>query len=221
MQRFFDILFSGIAIILLSPVFLILILILRFSGEGEIIFSQPRVGRFGKKIFILKFVTMLKNSPNMGSGTVTLKNDPRVLPVGKFLRKTKLNELPQLINIFIGDMSLIGPRPQTIRCFEAFPQIYQKEIMKVRPGLSGIGSIVFRNEEEILSNSKDADYIYDELIMPYKGELESWYIKRKNIFLYFYLIFLTTLVVFFDSIKIKTFLPKSIPSMPDLLKKCL
>lgn len=221
MQRFFDILFSGIAIILLSPVFLILILILRFSGEGEIIFSQPRVGRFGKKIFILKFATMLKNSPNMGSGTVTLKNDPRVLPVGKFLRKTKLNELPQLINIFIGDMSLIGPRPQTIRCFEAFPQIYQKEIMKVRPGLSGIGSIVFRNEEEILSNSKDADYIYDELIMPYKGELESWYIKRKNIFLYFYLIFLTTLVVFFDSIKIKTFLPKSIPSMPDLLKKCL
>ena len=99
------------ALVLLSPLLLPLMFILRVTGEGEIFFPQSRVGRGGKDFKLYKFATMLKDSPNMGTGTVTVKNDPRVLPMGGFLRKTKINELPQLINIFNGDMSVIGPRP--------------------------------------------------------------------------------------------------------------
>ena len=107
MIRFFDILFSGIALLILSPLLVPVSIILRLTGEGEVFFLQERIGKGGKKFKLFKFATMLKNSPNIGTGTVTMRNDPRVLPVGKLLRKTKINELPQLLNIFIGDMSVI------------------------------------------------------------------------------------------------------------------
>jgi lipopolysaccharide/colanic/teichoic acid biosynthesis glycosyltransferase len=116
-------------------------LILKFSGEGEIFFVQERVGKEKKLFRLFKFATMLKDSQKIGSGTVTMKNDPRVLPVGSFLRKTKINELPQLLNVFLGHMSLIGPRPQASRCFNAFPVKFQEIIIQVKPGLSGIGPI--------------------------------------------------------------------------------
>jgi lipopolysaccharide/colanic/teichoic acid biosynthesis glycosyltransferase len=195
MQRFFDIIFSGIALILLSPLLLPLMFILRVTGEGEIFFTQSRVGRGGKHFRLYKFATMLKNSPNMGTGTVTVKNDPRVLPMGGLLRKTKINELPQLINIFNGDMSVIGPRPQTQRCFDAFSITSQNEIIKVRPGLSGIGSIIFRDEDDMMHVNNDPDKFYDEIVMPYKGSLEAWYVSNQNIFSYFSLISLTIWVV--------------------------
>ena len=135
----------------------------------------------------------------MGTGTVTLKDDPRVLPVGRFLRTTKLNELPQLLNILLGDMSLIGPRPQTQRCFDAFPKSSQVEIVKVVPGLSGIGSIVFRGEEDMMHASKDPDQFYDEVIMPYKGELECWFVKNQGVLVYLKSIFFTAWVVLFPN----------------------
>jgi lipopolysaccharide/colanic/teichoic acid biosynthesis glycosyltransferase len=165
------------------------------TGEGEIFFTQSRVGRGGKHFRLYKFATMLKNSPNMGTGTVTVKNDPRVLPMGGLLRKTKINELPQLINIFNGDMSVIGPRPQTQRCFDAFSITSQNEIIKVRPGLSGIGSIIFRDEDDMMHVNNDPDKFYDEIVMPYKGSLEAWYVSNQNIFSYFSLISLTIWVV--------------------------
>ena len=195
MQRLFDVVFSGVALIALLPIFLPLMLLLRLTGEGEIFFLQDRIGRQGKYFKLYKFATMLKNSPNIGTGTVTLHNDPRVLPLGGFLRTTKINELPQLINIFKGDMSVIGPRPQTQRCFDAFPTQSQQEIIKVRPGLSGIGSIVFRNEEEMMHANNDPDKFYDEIVMPYKGSLEVWYVSHQNLWSYFCLIGLTAWVV--------------------------
>ena len=149
MQRLLDIVFSASALLALSPLLVPAIVILRCTGEGEIFFCQNRVGRGGQMFGLFKFATMLKASPSIGTGTVTLKDDPRVLPFGQFLRKTKINELPQLLNILMGHMSIIGPRPQTQRCFDAFPKGSQNEIIKVRPGLSGIGSIVFRAEENI------------------------------------------------------------------------
>lgn len=195
MQRFFDIFFSGIALSILTPFILPLIIALKVSGEGEIFFLQERVGK-GKKYFKLyKFATMQKNSPNIGTGTVTIKNDPRILPLGNFLRKTNINELPQLINILKGDMSFIGPRPQTKRCFNAFPLSSQKEIVKVRPGLSGIGSIIFRSEEEMMQGNNDPEKFYDEIVMPYKGSLEAWYVSHQSIASYFYLIMLTILIL--------------------------
>ena len=121
---------------------------------------------------------MLKNSENIGTGTVTIKDDPRILPVGHFLRRTKINELPQLINVFLGDMSVIGPRPQDQRCFDAFPVNAQPIIASVLPGLSGIGSVVFRNEEEMIGDPSNADFFYDNVIMPFKAELEIWFVEN-------------------------------------------
>jgi lipopolysaccharide/colanic/teichoic acid biosynthesis glycosyltransferase len=221
MQRFFDIVFSGIALVLLSPLLLPLMFILRVTGEGEIFFPQSRVGRGGKHFRLYKFATMLKDSPNMGTGTVTVKNDPRVLPMGGFLRKTKINELPQLINIFNGDMSVVGPRPQTQRCFDAFPLSSQNEIIKVRPGLSGIGSIVFRNEEEMMHANNDPDKFYDEIVMPYKGKLEEWYVRNLSIGLYFQLILITIYVVLFTSGKTVWAVLKKLPDPPKSLLKWL
>ena len=120
MERFFDIFFSGLALLFLSPLLVPIFIILKFSGEGEVFFLQERIGKGGDVFKLFKFATMLKDSPNIGTGTVTMKGDPRVLPVGKFLRKTKINELPQLLNIFFGDMSVIGPRPLTPKTFIPF-----------------------------------------------------------------------------------------------------
>ena len=131
MTRIFDIMFSSLALIVLSPILCAIILILRCTGEGEVFYWQTRVGLVNKKIRILKFATMYKVSESIGTGTITLKNDPRILPVGKFLRKSKFNEIPQLFNILIGEMSLIGPRPQTQRCFDAFPQKYKENLTSV------------------------------------------------------------------------------------------
>ena len=194
-QRLLDIIFSGLALVLLAPLLLPVVLILRFTGEGEIFFRQNRVGQGGKPFGLLKFATMLKDSPNMGAGTITLKDDPRVLPVGRVLRKTKINELPQLINVLKGDMSIIGPRPQTRRCFDAFPKPAQKAILTVRPGLSGIGSIVFRGEEDMMHAAGDPDHFYDHVIMPYKGALEEWYVRHQGLGTYLRLIALTAWVV--------------------------
>lgn len=197
MQRVLDIILAGGALLLLAPLLLPIALILRFSGEGEVFFLQQRVGRGGVKFGLYKFATMLKNSPNIGTGTVTLKDDPRVLPVGKFLRKTKINELPQLLNVLRGDMSIVGPRPQTQRCFDAFPEESQRAILRVPPGLSGVGSIVFRDEEELMHASADPERLYDEIIMPYKGKLEEWYVAHRGIATYLKCIFLTLWVVVF------------------------
>lgn len=221
MQRLFDVVFSGGALIVLLPIFLPLLVLLRLTGEGEIFFLQDRIGRKGKYFKLYKFATMLKNSPNIGTGTVTLYNDPRVLPLGGFLRTTKINELPQLINIFKGDMSVIGPRPQTQRCFDAFPTQSQKEIMKVRPGLSGIGSIVFRNEEEMMHCNNSPDKFYDEIVMPYKGKLEEWYVRNESISLYFQLILITIYAVFFNNRKTAWTVFKKLPDPPESLKKWL
>jgi len=219
MQRIFDIIFSGIALVLLSPLLLPLMFILRVTGEGEIFFPQNRVGSGGKHFKLFKFATMLKDSPNIGTGTVTVKNDPRVLPMGGFLRKTKINELPQLINIFNGDMSVIGPRPQTQRCFDAFPLSSQNEIIKVRPGLSGIGSIIFRDEEDMMHANNDPDKFYDEIVMPYKGSLEEWYVANQNIRSYFSLIGLTVWVVLFPRSDLAQKVFKGLPTHPEEMKE--
>tara|TARA_B100001057_G_scaffold500366_1_gene615010 strand:- start:1118 stop:1801 length:684 start_codon:yes stop_codon:yes gene_type:complete len=218
MQRFFDVVFSSIALISLLPLFLSLIFILRLTGEGEIFFLQNRVGLRGKNFKLYKFATMLKDSPNIGTGTVTVKDDRRVLPIGRFLRKTKINELPQLINILKGDMSVIGPRPQTQRCFDAFPSKMQNEIIKVRPGLSGIGSVVFRSEEEMMYEDVEPNQLYDDVIMPYKGKLESWYVNNQSVWNYFVIIILTILIIFTNSTRIVFYCFSSLPRPPKNLK---
>ena len=175
MQRFFDILLSSVAILLFSPILIFTSIILLFTGENKVIYLQKRVGYSGKLFNLIKFATMLENSPN--SGTITFNHDPRILPFGSFLRKSKINELPQLFNIFLGDMSVIGPRPLTKQTFSYYSKDVKQLIVTLRPGLSGIGSIFFRNEQLLL---KQGDYlkVYKTIIAPYKGKLEAWYSKK-------------------------------------------
>jgi len=219
MTRILDILFSFIALLIFFPFGIFIVIILRFTGEGEIFYTQDRIGKNGKHFGLLKFATMLKNSPSIGSGDVTVKNDSRVLPVGRFLRKTKINEIPQLINILIGDMSVVGPRPQTPKNFEYFPPQGKEIILSMRPGLTGIGSIVFRDEETIVANSgKTIEACYYELIGPYKAKLEAWYCERQNIVTYFLLIMSTAWVIVCPRSEIYRRIWSSLPPLPDELR---
>ncbi len=212
MQRIFDVILASLALLVLAPLLVPIALILKFSGEGEIFYKQPRVGYKAELFDILKFATMLKNSPNMGTGLVTVRGDPRILPIGAFLRRTKINELPQLINVLKGDMSLIGPRPLAPRGFNAYTEDVKKIVTQVHPGLSGIGSIALRNEEEILQNvSGDQIQFYDEVVMPYKGALECWYVEHRGLKLYITLVALTILAVIFPKSR---FLDQIFPGLP-------
>ena len=217
-KRLLDLFISVIALIVLSPILILSIIILRFTGEGEVFYLQQRLGLLNSKFFIIKFATMLKDSPSIGSGSITLRNDPRVLPFGKFLRKTKINELPQIINVLKGEMSIVGPRPQMKVDFEKFPESTRDEIYKSKPGITGIGSIVFRDEEKWISNHKgDKHVFYKEKIAPYKTELELWYLKNKSILVDLKLILITALVIIFPKLNIIDKFFKSIPAKPSHL----
>ena len=144
--QIFNLVTSGLSIIFLSPLLIPITLILKFTGEGEVFFSQKRVGKDGNLFLMHKFATMLKDSPNIGTGTLTIKDDPRILPFGNFLRKTKINELPQLFNVFKGEMSIVGPRPQSPETLH-FNKNLQNKIIFVTPGLTGLGSIFFSGKK--------------------------------------------------------------------------
>lgn len=179
--RLADIFFSLLFILLVLPVWIIVIPLLRFTGEGEVFYRQPRVGQGGKHFDLLKFATMLKDSPNLGTGDLTLHNDPRVLPVGRFLRKTKINELPQLFNVLKGDLSIAGPRPQTPRIFALYPREIQEGLIRMRPGLSGVGAILFRGEERMTREAENPTVFYSDVIKPYKGKAELWYLQHRSL----------------------------------------
>ena len=197
MTRFFDILFASVAIAVLLPFMIPVMIGLKLTGEHYVFYEQMRIGKGGREFPLLKFATMLKDSPNLPGGLYTSKDDPRLLPMGKFLRRTKINELPQLVNILRGDMSIIGYRPTVREHFDAYPEKAREKLATSRPGLSGIGSIVFRNEEEILQKAEVESPDYDkqafhrEIIAPYKAALECWYVDHKSVSMYFRMIDLT------------------------------
>lgn len=203
-KRSLDILVSFIALIFLLPIFIPVIIILKFSAEGEVFYFQQRHGLHNSKFKIWKFATMLKDSMNMGTGSITLQNDFRVTTMGKILRKTKINELPQIINILKGDISLVGPRPLVTKTFEAYSPYIKEKIYDIKPGLTGIGSIVFRDEEKIISQISDDDphIFYKRVIAPYKGELEMWYQLNRSFSLDLKLIFITAWVILFPKSRI-------------------
>lgn len=217
-MRFFDIVFSLAGLLFLAPILFIVMIILRFTGEGEVFYQQKRKGQFGHEFHILKFATMLKNSPNMGSGTITSKNDPRILPIGRVLRKTKINELPQLVNVLIGEMSLIGPRPHAERDLIGIDPAVLEQVLTLKPGLSGVGSLVFRNEEKILQKFEDPRFFYDNELAPYKAQLEIWFFNNRGIKMYFILIFATLISLFVDQKKVCEFFLKDLPAVPKNLK---
>ena len=211
--RFFDILFSSIAIIILLPFMIPIMVILKLTGEHDIFYVQKRVGRYGKEFNLLKFATMLRNSPNLPGGIFTAADDPRILPMGKFLRKTKINELPQLVNILTGQMSIVGYRPLMRYSYEKYSKETKQKIHYIKPGLSGIGSIVFRNEEVLIQNIDDKESFYKDVVMPYKGKLESWFVENISLSNYFKVIFVTVVIVVKPSTSIWKKMFKNLPTV--------
>ncbi|MAW08521.1 MAG: lipid carrier--UDP-N-acetylgalactosaminyltransferase [Halobacteriovoraceae bacterium] len=203
-KRLSDILVSIFTLIILLPIFLPIIIILKFSDEGEVFYFQERYGIHNSRFKIWKFATMLKNSMNIGTGSITLQNDPRVTRIGSFLRKSKINELPQIVNIIKGDISIVGPRPLVAKTFSAYNEEVQSKIYNIKPGLTGIGSIIFRDEESIISEVKNEDphEFYKRVIAPYKGQLEMWYQLNNSFILDLQLIFMTAWVIFFPTSKL-------------------
>lgn len=219
-KRWMDVLVALVAILLCLPLCLPIMIALRFSGEGEVFYGQTRIGFHNKTFRIWKFATMLKNSPNMGTGSLTLRNDPRVTWLGKYLRKSKLNELPQLLNLLLGDMSLVGPRPQMRIDFEAYPAAIQECIYRVRPGITGIGSVVFRDEEQLLSvPRRDPRAFYVESIAPYKGAVELWYQHHLTFWTDLRLVLLTAWVILQPKSALHFRIFRDLPPLPDALKQ--
>lgn len=197
-KRVMDVVLSGLAIVVLSPLLLPIMIILKCTGEHYVFYGQTRIGLNNKKFKIWKFATMLLNSPNMTGGLHTTHGDPRVLPFGRFLRKTKINEIPQIFNIFLGDMSIVGPRPLVDKTFAPYSDEVKAKIYTVRPGLTGLGSVVFRDEEAIITESKlPPEECYAKVIAPYKGALEMYYLEHMGLWTDIKLIFLTAWAVVF------------------------
>jgi lipopolysaccharide/colanic/teichoic acid biosynthesis glycosyltransferase len=218
MKRLLDIVCSFVALLILAPLLVPVMIVLRLTGEGEIFYRQNRVGRGGRIFGLYKFATMLKDSPNIGIGLYTTKGDNRVLPFGKFLRATKINELPQILNILLGDMSIIGPRPLVKSQFDLYPEEVRHEINKMRPGLSGVGSIIFRDEITIVTNTtKGHAQCYAEDITPHKGALELWYTRNQSIGLDILLICLTISAVLFPDSNLHLKWLKDLPEPPAAL----
>jgi lipopolysaccharide/colanic/teichoic acid biosynthesis glycosyltransferase len=213
-KRLFDILFSLLVLLLFLPLAIPIIVLLRFTGEGEIFYLQNRIGKDRRIFKLIKFATMLKDSPNLATGDITVQNDPRVLPFGRILRKTKLNEMPQFLNVLFGQMSVVGPRPLTPGNFQYYNERQQDIISRLKPGLTGIGSIVFRDEEIFIANSGKS-YIdcYKQDIAPYKGRLEEWYNDNKGFFIDMCILFLTFWVIVFPSSYLYQKLFKTLPVM--------
>lgn len=202
-KRIFDIVFSLLAILILSPLLIPIIILLKLTGEGYIFYFQKRIGYKSQYFNIWKFATMLKDSPNIGTGTITLRNDPRITPMGGFLRKSKINELPQLFNVLFGDMSFVGPRPLVDKNFVSTPNEIKDQVYSVKPGITGIGSVVFRDEEKLFSQtSMPPEQFYNEVIGPYKCNLEIWYGKNISFCTDMKILILTFWVVIFPESKI-------------------
>jgi len=181
-RRLFDITIAGLATVVMLPFAVPLFIALRLTGEGWVFYRQDRIGYLNKHFEILKLATMLKDSPNMAGGSITLRGDPRITPLGGFLRRSKINELPQVLNVLKGEMSIVGPRPLMQVSFDMYTDEVQSVVYLSRPGLTGIASLVFRDEEAFVSASDmdPVDY-YREVIYVYKGELELWYHHNKSL----------------------------------------
>lgn len=179
MKRIFDICASSIGLLLLSPLLAAAAIAVRIGSAGPMLFRQERIGRGGQPFSVLKFRTMVTNAAKLG-GPITFGNDPRVTPIGRFLRKTKIDELPQIFNVLKGDMSFVGPRPEVRRYVEMFHDDYA-EILKIRPGITDLASIKYRDEATILGLAADPEEEYVRRVLPEKIRLAREYLRRQSL----------------------------------------
>jgi lipopolysaccharide/colanic/teichoic acid biosynthesis glycosyltransferase len=201
MIRFFDILFSIIGLLIFSPLFIAISLWIKLDSQGPILFRQHRVGKDGADFIILKFRSMIVKS-DPGKALTIGNNDPRLTRAGYFLRKYKLDELPQLINVLIGDMSLVGPRPEVPK-YVAFYTEEQRKVLNIRPGITDYASIRFIDENEVLARAENPEEYYIQIIMPKKLKINSEFIDHRNLLTYFKIIFKTIGKIFHSANPLK------------------
>jgi lipopolysaccharide/colanic/teichoic acid biosynthesis glycosyltransferase len=181
MKRFFDFVAAAAGLVVFSPVMLVAALMIKLDSRGAVFFQQERVGKDFRPFLMYKFRTMVQDAPRRGAA-ITVGNDPRITRPGRFLRKTKIDELPQLINVLRGDMSLVGPRPEVPRYVEMFRCDYE-EILTVRPGITDLASLKYRDESGILAAAKDPEQEYVARVLPEKIELAKQYVREASFLL--------------------------------------
>lgn len=194
-KRVFDILFVIPGVLVLSPLLLIISILIKYDTNGPVFFTQERIGLNYKPFKVFKFRTMVVNDNNLGN-KITTGNDPRITKSGHWLRKYKLDELPQLFNVLKGDMSLVGPRPEVPEYIKYYPQNKRDIILSVLPGMTDIASIEFRNENELLADSSDPVKDYIEKILPIKLEYYEQYVKGRSLWMDFMIIIRTIIAIF-------------------------
>jgi lipopolysaccharide/colanic/teichoic acid biosynthesis glycosyltransferase len=194
-KRFFDFVCSFIGVLLLSPLLIGVAIWIKLDSSGPIFFIQTRVGQYGKSIGVYKFRTMVTDAESKGL-KITVGNDPRITKSGHFLRKYKLDELAQLFNVLNGTMSLVGPRPEVQEYIDVYPGDVRQAVLSVRPGITDIASIEFKDENSMLENVSDPNKVYIEEILPIKQKYYLQYIKEQSMLLDIKLIFKTIIVIF-------------------------
>jgi len=180
MKRTFDIVAAFLGLLLLTPILFLAALLIKLDSKGPIFFRQERTGRGFRPFLIYKFRTMVQDIPHKG-GPITSDGDPRITRAGRFLRKTKIDELPQLINVLKGEMSFVGPRPEVRQYVELFREDYE-EILKIRPGITDLASLKYRDEEALLGHSGNPEEEYLRRVLPDKITLAKEYLKRSSFF---------------------------------------
>jgi len=188
-KRIFDVVAAAVGLVLLSPVFLVAAVLVKLTSAGPVFFRQERMGRGFRPFRIYKFRSMVSDAPSRG-GAVTAGEDPRITRIGRFLRKTKIDEIPQLINVLAGDMSLVGPRPEVPKYVDMFREDYET-ILGVRPGITDLASLAFRDEAALLGRADDPEEEYVTRILPEKIRLAKQYIARASLRFDLKIIFMT------------------------------
>lgn len=194
MKRILDVILSIVGLLLLSPVFLITAALIKLDSDGPVFFQQERVGRFGRYFNILKFRTMVNNAQSIGA-SITIGNDSRITRCGNYLRKYKLDELPQLINVLKGDMSLVGPRPEVAEYVKYYPEDVKHRVLSVRPGITDVASLKFLNEAKMLSEAEDPLRCYVDEILPIKLKYYTEYVDNRSLIKDFSIIVSTILSI--------------------------
>lgn len=194
-KRLFDLLCSSIGLLLLSPIFILIALAIKMDSKGPVFYRQERVGRDGRIFKIHKFRSMQSQQP-VNAAQVTVAGDPRITRVGRYIRDWKLDELAQLIDVWRGSMSLVGPRPEVQKYVDTYPDAIKETVLSVKPGITDLASIHFRNENDLLANQPDPDRVYREAILPKKLELQTEYVRTRSFWLDLRLIYQTMRVIF-------------------------
>jgi lipopolysaccharide/colanic/teichoic acid biosynthesis glycosyltransferase len=209
------------AILILIPFMAPILFLLRVTGDGEVFYYQKRKGKHGREFFLIKLSTMQKDSVNSGMGSITVRDDPRIKFMGHTLRRWKLNELPQVVNILLGDLSVVGPRPliEETTGYNAYSDDLKFKIFSNRPGLTGIGSIVFRDEEAILSSVDNPHDFYIRELAPYKADLEQWYFENKSLKVDIGIIICTGIAIILPKSRIHESVFAGLPKVPIKLKE--